>query len=203
MSKWNVHIGAHKTGTTHLQELLGANESVFLAAGVDVLRPSGLKQIVRGRGSKANTRLWAIASKLLSRSDAAQQKAIMRRKIQEEMKSKPITVLSHEDQLGFTQDLFRTKLYDGSERFWTIENLPDPSGIDIFISIRSFDTLFVSAFCEILKPFHDARERFERRLQTIEVHPPSWHEGTSELRLRLRRKPVTQAVKARRAHQAR
>ena len=168
-TRWRIHVGAHKTATTHLQELLEGNDARLLAAGVDVLPTARVAPIVRRGTRKRRRGLKKFFKRLVTGtapSRADQLRGIMR--------GMPTTVLSHEDQLGLSQDLLRPALYDGSERLETLAELPDAQEVEIFLSIRSFDTLLVSAYCEFLKPFHDARARLEQRRRTLRDTPPSW-----------------------------
>lgn len=75
----------------------------------------------------------------------------------------------------------RPRFYDGSERYTILNSLPDRESVDIYLSVRSFEALFVSAFCEMLKPFHDARARLEARQRTLRDTPPSWFDLAERL----------------------
>ena len=172
-TQWRIHVGAHKTATTHLQEQLEGNDESLLNQGVDVLATSKTSPVVRNKSDqkkKSLGRLKQHIASFASRPSHARRSVRLRQM----MRGKPVTVLSHEDQLGFTQHALLPRLYDGSERFQTIENLHDAKSIELFLSIRSFDTFFMSAFCEALKPFPDMRMRLNKRKQSFCEAPPSW-----------------------------
>ncbi|MEE4210371.1 MAG: hypothetical protein V2I43_14045 [Parvularcula sp.] len=175
MPVWKVHVGAHKTATTHLQELLEANASRLLSHGVDVIPVEHSSKEVRFNGRIKGSPLNRIISKIGS-SPNFPRFHTARLPFSQFRTGQALTILSHEDQLGFTQDLLRPHFYSGSERWATLDRIAPFVDLDIYLSVRSFDTLFVSAFCEILKPFPDARRRFEARRATLRQIPPSWAE---------------------------
>lgn len=172
-TQWRIHVGAPKTATTHLQRLLEGNDENLLRHGVDILACADTRPIVRSRTRTGKKGLKGLKQRI-ARLTSRPAKATRSDRLRQIMRGKPVTVLSLEDQLGFPQDAFRSSLYKGTERFHTIEQLPDAEKIDIFLSIRSFETFFVSTFCEALKPMPDIRGRLNDRKRTFRDSPPSW-----------------------------
>ncbi|MGY6696718.1 MAG: hypothetical protein ACXIUW_11955 [Roseinatronobacter sp.] len=179
-TQWRVHVGAHKTATTHLQELLRANEDKLLQHGVDFLNGRGINSLLRADPSQKPAGLDILKALVKGQRPVRASKRYSR-EINALRRDQPVTIISQEDQLGFTQDLMRPHFYDGSQKFTILNSLPDRESVDIYLSIRSFETLFVSAFCEMLKPFHDARARLEARRRTLQDMPPSWFELANRL----------------------
>jgi hypothetical protein len=179
-TQWRVHVGAHKTATTHLQELLEGNDANLLRHGVDFLPTAKTSPIVRSNDVVEKTGLRGLKQHI-SRLTTRRSEPTQSDRLRGIMRRKPTTVLSHEDQLGFTQHSLLSSLYKGTEKLRTIEQLPDAEKLDIFLSIRSFDTFFVSAFCEACKPFHDMRNRLDDRKRTFRESPPSWFEFATRI----------------------
>ena len=147
----------------------------LLTVGVEVVPVSLSSEKVRLNGrerGRVGKRLFSRVTKLFDRLQWRSSKLPFR----QFLNGQPVTIFSHEDQLGFTQDLLRVPFYHCSERWAILDRLAGSAQLEIFLSVRSFDTLFASAFCEILKPFPDARRRLETRLATLQESPPSWAE---------------------------
>lgn len=179
-TRWHVHVGAHKSATTHLQRILRSNEETLLQNGVDCLPWRQINPLIRQDPSRATSGLDVVkAFAKGGRSVRASERYA--NALRTFRRNKPVTIISDEDQLGFTQDLMRPRFYDGSERYTILNSLPDRESVDIYLSVRSFEALFVSAFCEMLKPFHDARARLEARQRTLRDTPPSWFDLAERL----------------------
>jgi hypothetical protein len=172
-TNWRVHVGAPKTATTHLQQLLESNDENLLQKGVDVLPYSRTSKIIKSLNRK-KPKGWKGLKRRIKGVIAADQDVLVRDQFRATMRNMPITVLSNECLLGFPQHIFLKSLFNGTERFHVIEDLPAMGKLDIFLSIRSLDSLFISAFSEALKPLPDARARLDKRKQSFKDNPPSW-----------------------------
>jgi hypothetical protein len=99
---WRIHLGAHKTATTHLQDTLRAHRAAMLPHGVDYIpredfgplgrrysRPRGWRKMLRSRPLE-----WQFTREL------------------QRLRRGPDTVLiSDEDLLGYSFDQLTTPLY--------------------------------------------------------------------------------------------
>ena len=141
-TRWHVHVGAHKSATTHLQRILRSNEETLLQNGVDCLPWRQINPLIRQDPSRATSGLDVVkAFAKGGRSVRASERYA--NALRTFRRNKPVTIISDEDQLGFTQDLMRPRFYDGSERYTILNSLPDRESVDIYLSVRSFEALFV------------------------------------------------------------
>lgn len=174
MTHWRVHIGAHKTGTTHLQALLEAHRSELAAKQIDVLAFDRI-----GRLIKSEKRRIGVGPQLKEASEASPD---LSAKIAALRSGQPTAIISHEDQLGFTQDLLDTVFYRDSWRFRVLHHLPDRESLVLFLSIRNYASLYASAFAEIVKAFPDARLRFDDFRKKFLGAPPQWSHLVESIR---------------------
>ena len=166
MTAWRVHIGAHKTATTHLQDVLEACRPSLLAGGVDFI-PRHQSRLLRfhnhtGRG---NWRLMAGGMPMRRRMAA----------MIEPYRSGPGTViLSDENIPGLATALLGGPFYpQAEERLQPFAALARAVPVTLFVSIRSPDTLLPSAYAQVLRsrPMPGGFEPIRRQAL---ADPPRW-----------------------------
>lgn len=160
---WRVHLGAHKTATTHLQEALRPRRAALRRAGVDYLpmpgvRAAGLQDLRReteGAGRAARRRALTDRLRGLRRGGAT-------------------VALSEENLIGSSLGLLGPEPYPtcGPMIRW-LALLGEGAELRLFLAIRSFDALLPSAYAEASRR-HAVPGGFERVRARAAAEPPSW-----------------------------
>lgn len=164
---WILHIGAHKTGTTQLQDILELQRENLHSQGLDYLpreevRAAKLKRVVMNQKFRAfSVNRWRKKS-----FDDHTRK----------MRSNNKTVLiSEENIIGNVTDLLTNPLYPNIERnisAWA--GLFENNSVSIYFSIRNYASLLVSAYSEVIRegqilpPIHQYYENF------LHADRPNW-----------------------------
>jgi hypothetical protein len=180
--QWRVHVGAHKTATTHLQETLGAVRTSLADRGVDFIP----NQLLRER--RFARTLWE--RRPLARLPIVGS-AHMRDAIEtavEPLRLGPdVVVLSEENVLGIPEQIFATPFYpQAAQSLARLASLGGGLGgraeIVLFLSIRSYETLLPSAYAEHLKHSAPPAGGFEGVHARLVAHPPSWYDLVDRIR---------------------
>jgi hypothetical protein len=166
MTRWRVHIGAPKTGTTHLQALLEHHRSRLLENDIDAFESAKLRRLLRERPSRGGT-LMRIKKAIGLAPSLAQELSSLR-------SGKGTTVFSEEGLTGTADQLIDTVFFRNLGRSRVIDALPDREGLVLFLSIRSHESILASAFAESLKARPDTRARFETLRGALVQAPPRW-----------------------------
>jgi hypothetical protein len=168
IEEFRIHIGAHKTATTDLQNTLSAQRVELRKAGIDYisrgvsepLRRTSWRMIIPDRTHK---RKWD--KKLASARVGA-----------------PIMAISDENILGGARDLLVSPFYPRTEtRLKALASLTGSARLVLFLSVRSFESLLPSAYVETIK----ARPRignFEPIRKNSLRQIPLWSELVSRIR---------------------
>jgi hypothetical protein len=175
---WRIHLGAHKTATTHLQETLTAVRPALAERGVDFI-PNPL---VRGR---------RMALTLWQRRPIARLPIIgpvrMREAIEatlEPLRLGPDTVvLSEENILGVPRQILETPFYpQAALNLARLASLGQKADLVLFLSIRGYDTLLPSAYAEALKHAPPPPGGFGAAKAQLLAQPPSWYDLVARIR---------------------
>ena len=146
-----IHLGAHKTATTYLQDLLDHNRAALAARGVaywprknarDPLQSSFRADAVGG----ARSRLISRFAENTSRNHATRRLA--------ELFSPPMAVLvSEENILGATNDCTASGFYPKAGQRLSVlrDALPDNRPVELFVAIRSYADFLASIYAESLR----------------------------------------------------
>ena len=136
--KFRVHIGAHKTATTHLQNSLASQRELLREAGTDYI-PRRISEPLRRTSwrmaipNNVHERRWA---NTLSANRQGPQ----------------VVAISDENISGGSRSLLADPFYPRIEsRLRALTSLTSPARLVIFLSIRSFETLLPSAYVEAIK----------------------------------------------------
>ena len=175
---WRIHLGAHKTATTHLQETLAAVRGDLLRQGIDFLPSSRVREqaLARALGQRRpSARLPILGT---ARMRAAIEAALTPLRVGPE-----VVAFSEENILGVPDHMFGVPLYPrAAPNVGRLASLAGRAEVVFFLSIRSYDTLIPSAYVETLKhappPPGGFREAWTRLLSA----PPSWFDLVARIR---------------------
>lgn len=178
ITTWRIHIGAHKTATTHVQETLALMRPDLVARGVDfipnhLLRRGGIA-VALGR-----KRLWNRLPPLRG--------PMVRRILAEHLdplRAGPATlVFSEEKLLGGSQHVFAEPIYPQVQRITSLlATLGSRADVTLFLSIRSFDTQLPSAYVQELKVMPPIAGGFDTIRRRVLARPPSWFDMVRRIR---------------------
>lgn len=167
---WRIHIGAHKTATTHLQETLTLVRPALAARGLDYIPNPLLRERLFART------LWR-------RRPLARLPVVgpwqMREAIEavvDPLRLGPDTVvLSEENILGIPDQILRVPFYPQvAQSVARLASLGTRAKLVLFLSVRGYDTLLPSAYAESLK-FRPPREGGFNPARLL-AGTPSWHD---------------------------
>ena len=170
--QWRIHVGAHKTATTHLQETLTSVRTDLAARGVDYI-PNPLL-----RKRRFARTLWERRpiARLPFVGPAHMRDAI--ETVVAPLRLGPdVVVLSEENVLGIPEQIFATPFYpQASQSLARLASLAGRAEVQLFLSIRSYDTMLPSAYAEHLKHSAAPVGGFEAVRARLIAEPPSWHD---------------------------
>lgn len=171
---WCLHVGAHKTATTHLQEQLEALRPDLAAAGVGVATLDQLRPVRALDLRLRRPKVWRGGAALRHEIEAriAQRTPLL-----------PRMIVSDEDILGHAADPLDPRLYPRAAfRVRALASallVPDRGGI--WLSVRSLDRFLPAAYATALKhrrlPFDS--EALKAR---VLASPPDWSRLVARLR---------------------
>ena len=178
ITDWRIHIGAHKTATTHVQETLALMRPELVAQGVDFIPNLLLRQggIAVALGRK---RLWKRVPPLRG--------PMVRRVLAEHLdplRAGPTRmVFSEEKLIGGSQHVFSEPIYPQVQRVTALlATLAPRSRVTLYLSIRSFDTQLPSAYVQELKVMPVPGGGFEAIRRRVLARPPSWFDMVRRIR---------------------
>ena len=165
---WRIHIGAHKTGTTHLQDYLSQHREALCAAGVDFLPRPIVRSTQIRRCLKPKKSSW-FPSVFARRRTLSEILGALR--------AGPDTVVvSEESLIGKYHGLYQSPIYPELEkRLSLIARDFGRDRLRLFVSIRDYSELLPSVYSQCLRQGKKipAFEEFRKQLVT---NPPNWHE---------------------------
>ena len=172
--EWRLHLGAHKTATTHLQHSLTRHREALAEQGVDYLPMEQVRRL--GLFRHQGRRRWRV-----------RLGGPMRRRI--EALVAPLRLgpdrlaISEENFLGLSPDLLRGAFYPKAE--WNLATFGSLSGgrreLRLFLSVRSFETLLPSAYVQTLRGMPFPGGFGPVKAATLN-RPPSWAELAARIR---------------------
>lgn len=175
--EWRIHLGAHKTATTHLQRTLEAHRDRLVAQGVDFLHFRPFRDMAQPyiRPRSWRRRLWGLPGALMERRFVHGLDRLRRG---------PDTVLlSDEDLLGYSEHQLDRPLYPGLRAMHLVRHLAEHGErTTLFLAVRSLDGLLPSAYAQALKARAYAPGSMARICAGIAAAPPSWVELIERLR---------------------
>lgn len=171
---WRLHVGAHKTATTHVQDTLALNRVSIAAEGIgyvsrDEMRATGIRpKQRRGLLGMAMGRATSTDAFLRASYPSAGSGAV---------------VMSEELLLGTAPDLLEQPAYpDAEQRLALFQQLSRERPVTVYLSIRSFKDVLPSCYAQALRAHPFPEGAFERiRRRAVET-PPSWVSLAERLR---------------------
>lgn len=187
LSELRVHLGAHKTASTHLQMLLYDSRPALLAAGIDAIPHAELRRAGRGL---IDPRLGP------ARRIGGAYRRACRDALAPLRQGPGRLVLSDENFLGASHFLLRRPPYWAAPFFLRpVRALAREAALaggrtHLFIALRSFDAMLPAAYAQHLRtgPWHEPFDAVARRAL---ARPPSWLPLLRLLRLTLPRAALT------------
>lgn len=172
---WRVHLGAHKTATTHMQRALAAKRPALRKVGVDYLpmpkvRALGLPDLHR----------------VLIEADAPRPER--RRRLRAELdtlrRRGGAVALSEENLLGGSPQLLGRRIYPRARRVAGFLSLlgQGENVLHLFLGVRSWDTLLPSAYAEMLRRRRPFAGGFEAVRARALAEPPRWSDLVARLK---------------------
>lgn len=175
---WRIHLGAHKTATTHVQEMLARMQPQLRARGIDfvpndVVRRTGLAKALATR--RVATRVPFLRGRTVQ--------GLMASHLDPHRQGGETMVLSEEKFLGGSQHVFATPIYPAADRIAPLlASLAGRADVALFLSIRSLDTQMPSAYVQELKFMPPLEGGFDRLKARVLAEPPSWFDLVRRIR---------------------
>jgi hypothetical protein len=174
VEEWRVHIGAHKTAPTHLQQVLETHRVEIAAAGIDYLPRDLVRELDlfgRMRREYRPRRFPRLRRKKLPATLAG-------------LRSGPTCMaISEENFLGGPHDLLRGKVYPNLEpMLLALSRFVGRARLKLYLSIRDFADILPSAYSQVLRdggaiePFPEVRDRWL-------AEPPRWSDLVERIRM--------------------
>ena len=180
VTDWRVHLGAHKTATTHFQQVLETCASDLAQDGIHILTPSTFRSIWTARVNRTRRGRRIFPASMLI---GAIGSSAFRRRIAGPGHSTGRIVISEENVIGDTPHGLGAVLYpDLSWRVGLLRSLLGRNTpVQIFFSVRNLATYLPSTYAEALRFFaFDAP--FETVAATALAQPPRWTDLVARLR---------------------
>lgn len=179
---WRLHLGAHKTATTHMQGLFALRRDAYAAGGVDPIPLAPLRALRLPGPSRRDWRVWLGGAAL--RRGALAALAPLRR-------GPDVVLLSDEDFLGWTGDAIAAPAYpNAAARLRALRAMTATAERRLFLATRGWDGLLPSAYVQTLRwaPAPGGFAAFKAR---FDARPPSWAELAARLRALFPDAPLT------------
>ena len=176
--QWRLHVGAHKTATTHLQDTL-------LSRLVD-LDQAGLHFISRDRlliaGLIRYLRFGEVKRKgLTERLVLKTEDACMRHRLLKRMRTHDRVLISEERILGRATDLLQGFYPELETYLGTLARIIGDDPVALFLSIRSQADVLPSAYSQALRT-HNRPRPFDTIVGEWLETPPRWVELIERLK---------------------
>lgn len=181
---WRVHLGAHKTASTHLAKSLLQRSGELSAAEVhyirqrDVIRPAFREVPRTGIWSRRILQRLPATRPLLLRARADD----IRGRIMAKMPGPGIALFSEENLIGPLDTVLRCRFYPYIGRLWLLDAVTRGAPLHLFLAIRSFDSFLPSVYAQSIKLSPIRRDDLDRARAHWLANPPSWHGLVRELR---------------------
>ncbi len=140
---FHLHIGAHKTATTHMQATLKRHRAMLEAAGVQFAAPDEVRTLI-GAGRRAAAKMGAMPS--LRRSGAARRLARLDRGAER-------LVISDENSLGRCAEIFEQNcIYPTAGRQLMIwRRLAAKRPTTVYLGVREYGAFFSGAYIQSIR----------------------------------------------------
>lgn len=165
IKEWRIHLGAHKTATTHVQDTLLAHREQMARLGVDYIPREAFGPLQRRYSNPGHWRrkLWSrpLANQFMRQTHA--------------LRGVGQTVLvSDEDLLGYSDGLLSPDFYPSFRGAHIVAEMQKTAPVALFLGVRSYDRLLPSAYAQMLKSFAPDPDWRARIGSEVLKTPPSW-----------------------------
>ena len=162
--RWRLHLGAHKTATTHIQQLCAALDLERHGAGYmgnDEATPLRIPDM-RMRALPRRWSPWLRRREMLGRLRAMGR-------LRDHM------IVSNEDWIGHGEAGLEPTLYPeaGTRIRSLVRGLARDGEVEVFLSVRSPDTYLPSVYAQVLR-FHPYPTDFAPIRERALARPPDW-----------------------------
>jgi hypothetical protein len=176
--QWRIHLGAHKTATTHLQETLAAVRGDLAARGVDFIPCMQLRRRRLARTLWQRRPLARLPIVGTAHMRDAIEAVLAPLRIGPE-----VVALSEENIVGVPDQIFTVPFYpQAAQSVARLASLASRAEVVFFLSIRSYDTLLPSAYVESLKHALPPPGGFGGVRARLLAAPPSWFDLVARIR---------------------
>ncbi len=166
--EWRIHIGAHKTATTHIQDTLESVYHELSHAGIGYITRDNIRNM--GRFPTLN---WWQRQRILQRYFA--KKDLYNHWIGSYEGMHETLLISEENILGGVSGLLKPKIYPNIEKnLATLLLLKGDSKMTLFMSIRSFDSILPSAYAQQARKAKVKPGGFDVIKKNALNKPPTW-----------------------------
>lgn len=166
--EWRVHLGVHKTATTHLQKTLAlARERLAAEHGIDYLPMQEVRPVVHGLLHRRRWRYLAGGRFLQSELESALGRLRL---------GPPSVLVSEENLLGLVYHILVVPrpLPLLERRVRAVATLGRGADLTLFLSIRRFDEVYRGAYVTGLNYFRLDRQLLEAARRAAASRPPRW-----------------------------
>jgi len=147
MIKLSLHLGAHKTATTHIQDTLQFHKRLLRSAGINYID----RKTIRKNGRLINKAVNNFDKYIFFRRQRASNKInkLFLSLIDPDFST---NIISEEDLIGLPQDLLSKQYYSNIKtNLSVLSSLKEAYDISIFLSIRSPATILPSAYSQMAR----------------------------------------------------
>lgn len=169
IGEWRIHLGAHKTATTHLQATLAAMAPDLRGEGIAVLPLPAVRPILHDLGS------WRSGHRLLGRDGLGRRIEARLSSLVGDRADGLCAVLSEENILGPLNQVLWPRPYPRlGRRLRVLMALARARPTTLFLSIRSFDRLLPAAYATALRYRRRSSWIVRLRERIFDRPPPRW-----------------------------
>ena len=177
--QWRIHVGAHKTATTHLQETLSMVRGDLAGRGIDFIPTIPLMRAQRFAEALGQRRPIARLPIL----GPAHMRDAIEATVEPVRIGPDVVVLSEENVIGLPRQILTTPFYpQAAQRIGRLASLGLEADLRLFLSIRSYDRLLPSAYAEALKHAAPPPGGFAAVRARLLAEPPSWFDLVARIR---------------------
>lgn len=196
---WHIHLGAHKTATTHLQTELAARQQELNAKGAFYLPHKDAREMLMFR--TVPRPFWYRFMKLYRASHPASAFVSMRFcrscakhlqvQIDERAGKSTRVVLSEENLLGTSDKVFGGRYFSGTEQLNVLRILSERVPLHLYLSTRSLDSFLPSAYAQALRSIPASRLNFMDHLHRFADGAPGWLNLVASIRSKVPKAVIT------------
>jgi hypothetical protein len=172
LEELRIHIGAHKTATTHVQDVLAANRSLLAEQGIDYLP----RRVIRG------ARLLIAMHKNFRQAELISHESRNFAEIVSPLRTVgPKLLISEEDIIGMSADLLIGLYPHAIKRLLPWSEAINRETTSLFLSIRNLADILPSAYSQAVRDGANVgpiRQYIDKWLHTT----PKWSDLISRVR---------------------